>query len=209
MGNVARMAGACTVPNIYESAVIPFADGPVATEVETDSSVAWFALIVHQYKRELCEQVLASRGYEYFSPSFLTVKIWSDRCMNVDVPLFPGYIFCRFNPEKRLALLQIPGVLGIVSSGKQFLEVDAAEIEAIRIAIASKLPVEPCRSLMPGEKVKVVQGPLRGVTGVLVRTKGESRLLLSVAMLNRHVSVEVDVCQLAVEDRAADRPEVQ
>jgi transcription antitermination factor NusG len=207
MENVARMAGACSVANICEAG-IPIENGAAVTEAPADSSVAWFALVIHQYKREQCEQMISRMGYEYFSPCLQTIKIWSDRRKRVDVPLFPGYIFCRFNPQKRLALLQIPGVLGIVSSGKQFLEVDANEIEAIRIAMASQLPVEPYPFFTPGQKVKVTQGPLRGVKGVLVRVKAETRLILSVAILNRSVSVEVQAGHLAPQDHAPRNSEV-
>jgi transcription antitermination factor NusG len=206
MENVARMAGACLVPSVGQSAGMPANEGPA--EAPIVHPVAWFALIVHQYKREQCEQMLASRGYEYFSPCFQTVKTWSDRRKRVDVPLFPGYIFCRFDPEKRLAVLQIPGVLGIVSTRKQFLEVDAKEIEAIRTAMASRFSVEPYPFMMPGQKVKVAKGPLCGVEGVLVRVKDGSRLLLSVGILNRCVSVEVNADQLAIQDKVTQYREV-
>ena len=204
MGNVAGMAGACSVPNIHQTAGILIRDADAAIGGAFDSSNAWYALIIHQYKREQCEQMLDGMGYDYFSPCFQIVKIWSDRRKHIDVPLFPGYIFCRFNPEKRLALLRTPGILGIVSSGARFLEVDKKEIEAIRTAMASKLPVEPYPSLALGQKVTVTQGPLRGVNGVLVRAKAESRLVLSVAILNRAVSVEVQTSHLVAQNQASD-----
>jgi transcription antitermination factor NusG len=202
MGNVARMAGACPAPNMYHPAGIPLRDEKDAMAAPAELSSAWFALIIHQYKREQCEQMLAGMGYEYFSPCFQTVKNWSDRRKRVDVPLFPGYIFCRFDTNRRLPILQIPGVLGIVSSGKQFLEVDASELESIRTAMASRLPVEPYPFMEPGQKVKVIHGPLCGLKGTLVRAKAESRLLLSVAILNRCVSVEVQASHLVAQDHA-------
>jgi transcription termination/antitermination protein NusG len=207
MENVTGMAGACPDPRLHRPQEIYLQDSNKIA-ASADASCAWFALIIHQYKREQCEQMLGSRGYEYFSPCFQTIKQWSDRRKHVDVPLFPGYIFCRFNPQCRLPLLQIPGVLGIVSSGKQFLEVDAKELDAIRKAMAGPLPVEPYPFMTPGQKVKVVHGPLRGIHGVLVRTKAESRLLLSVGILNRCVSVEVQASHLAARDHVADQMEI-
>jgi transcription antitermination factor NusG len=199
MGNVARMAEVCFQDDCLQGVQTVAETGMTAGAQEAPASLAWFALVIHQYKREQCELMLARMGYEYLSPCVSVVREWSDRQKRMQVPLFPGYIFCRFNPEKRLALLTIPGVRAIVGSGKRFLEVDSKEIEAIRVALASRLPVERFPDLPYGQKVKVIQGPLRGVEGRLVRMKAQSRLLLSVTMLNRFVSVEVEAHQLAVQ----------
>lgn len=198
MGNVARMAEVCSQGNYFQSEQIIGETGTAAAGPAMPNPTRWFALVIHQYKREQCEQMLRQLGYEYFSPCTGIVRELSDRQKRMQVPLFPGYIFCRFNPEKRLALLQVPGILGVVGSGKQLLEVDRNEIEAIRMALASKLPIEPFNEIVPGQKVKVMQGPLRGLKGRLVRIETQSRLLLSVTMLNRTVSVEVEAHQLAV-----------
>jgi transcription antitermination factor NusG len=209
MANVAGMAGACSLPNNHPISDIAMRDAsPVTSGPFHFHSTAWYALIIHQYKREQSEQLLSGMGYEYFSPCFETVKVWSDRRKRVDVPLFPGYIFCRFNPAQRLPLLRTPGILGIVSAGARFLEVDSKEIEAIRTALASKLPVEPYNSMTPGQKVRVTDGPLRGVNGVLVRSKAQSRLILSVAILNRSVAVEVQSSHLSARDQAVDSLEI-
>lgn len=151
----------------------------------------WFALQVRQRDLSRCETSLASKSYELFSPKTTEVHHWADRKKRVEVPLFPGYIFCRLNPENRLPVLQIPGVLGIVSSGKALLEVDPKEMEAIRIAVASKAHMEPIPHLVVGNKVRLKSGPLAGLEGVLERIQNQTRLILSVAMLNRSVSVEV------------------
>jgi transcription antitermination factor NusG len=200
MGHVARMTGVCSQRSDFPSERILTKAGTASTGSVEPNRIPWFALVIHQYKREQCEQMLDQLGYEYFSPCTSVVRDWSDRQKRMQVPLFPGYIFCRFNPEKRLPLLQIPGILGVVGSGKRLLEVDKAEIEAIRVAVASKLPMEPLLVSIPGQRVKVMQGPLRGLEGLLVRVKAQSRLLLAVTMLNRAVSVAVEAQQLAVQN---------
>jgi transcription antitermination factor NusG len=200
MVDVTRMAGACPPPEAESPAQNKVSTAAPIAESPNAEPSAWFALVIHQYKRERCEEMLARLGYEYFSPCVEVVRTWSDRRKCLTVPLFPGYIFCRFNPEKRLALLRIPGVLGVVGSAKHLHEVSANEIDAIRVAIRSDLLVEPCPFMAIGKKIKVKQGPLRGVEGVLVRSKTRSRLLLSVGILNRSVSVEVEETQLAGQD---------
>jgi transcription antitermination factor NusG len=189
------MAGACPLSaQILADAEAPLTESPMA------GAAAWFALVIHQYKRERCEEMLSRLGYEYFSPCVEVVRNWSDRRKCLTVPLFPGYIFCRFNPEKRIALMRIPGVLGVVGSTRQLHEIGDDEIEAIRLAIRSSLRLEPCPFVMPGQRVRVTEGPLRGVEGVLVRNKSRARLLLSVGILNRSVSVEIEETQLEPQE---------
>jgi transcription antitermination factor NusG len=198
MANVAGMAGVCSHQQCFQRGHAVIGEGAALAGEAFSNPAAWFALVIHQNKRPQCEQILTDLGYEYFSPCTWVVREWSDRQKRTQVPLFPGYIFCRFNPEKRLALLQIPGILGIVGSSKRVLEIDPSEINAIRVALASRLPIEPVSELAPGLRVTVMQGPLRGLEGVLVREKAQSRLLLSVTMLNRAVSVEVEANQLSL-----------
>jgi transcription antitermination factor NusG len=197
MSNVAEMAEVCSQHSYFENA---HDSQIISGEPGVERRVAWFALVIHQFKREQCEQMLAQMDYEVFSPCIGVVRQWSDRKKLLQVPLFPGYIFCRLDPEKKLPVLKIPGVLSIVGSCRRFLEVDAKEIEAIRVAIASRLPMEPIQGIAPGQKVKVTRGPLCGLEGRLMRTKTQSRLLLSVSMLNRHVSVEMEANQLTVQN---------
>ncbi len=196
MSNVAEMAEVCSQHSYIGAAHGSLKNG-VATE--TKNKMAWFALVIHQFKREQCEQMLARLGYEFFSPCIGVTRQWSDRKKLLQVPLFPGYIFCRLDPEKKLPVLRIPGVLSIVGSSRRFLEVDTKEIEAIRVAIASRLPIEPAVAIVPGQKVRVTHGPLCGLEGRLMRTNAQSRLLLSVSMLNRCVSVEVEANQLTLQ----------
>jgi transcription antitermination factor NusG len=110
----------------------------------------------------------------------------------VDLPLFPGYVFCEFDPAKRLQIEYIPGVSGIVSFGNKLAEVDRAEISAIQSVLAAGLNVAPWPRLEPGRKVEIHRGPLRGLTGVIVGDRNNHRLILSVTLLSRSVSVEMD-----------------
>ena len=188
MGNVAKMAVACSPSDNSSWSPSSLSNQPEA--------FPWYALQIRQRGRELCEQMLRNAGYEYFSPCQRTERQWSDRKKIVDLPLFPGYVFCRFDPFKRLPILKMPAVIGVVSAGKRLLEVDSRELEAVRVAVESRLPVEPVPYLSPGEKIIITAGPLRGVEGVLERVKKQPRLLLSITMLNRSISVEVDMSQV-------------
>jgi transcription antitermination factor NusG len=108
------------------------------------------------------------------------------------VPLFPGYTFCRFNAERRLPILQIPGVVNIVSFGNHPAPIPENEISTVRSVVETDLAVRPWPFLQVGQKVRIQKGPLAGVEGFLVEFKHSFRLVVSVTLLNRSVAAEVD-----------------
>ena len=106
--------------------------------------------------------------------------------------LFPGYIFCRFDPNDRLPILTAPGVVDVVGFGKIPEHVPEAEIERVRRMVESGLLVTPYPYVQVGQAVLIERGPLSGVEGILVDVKGKVRLVVSVNLLQRSVSAEVD-----------------
>jgi transcription antitermination factor NusG len=154
--------------------------------------VSWFALQVRGRQEFNISENLGSNGYEWFLPLYKSSKRWSDRIKQVDSPLFPGYVFCRFNPMDRLPILKIPGVIQIVGFNRQLVAVDEDEIRAIQALVASGIPNHPCPYLEVGDKVRIESGPLRGLEGLLVEFQGNHQLVLSVTLLQRSVAVKID-----------------
>jgi transcription termination/antitermination protein NusG len=131
---------------------------------------------------------------------------WSDRVKLLQLPLFAGYLFCRFDPSHRARILATPGVFFIAGIGKTPLPVDPEEIEAIRLAVNCGGRVEPWNRLQVGHTVRIEQGPLSGLTGVLLRWKGGNHLILNVQLLQRGVAVEVDESWVLPCDPVAASP---
>jgi transcription antitermination factor NusG len=156
------------------------------------SGLPWFALQIRQTSRKACERLLEYQDATFFSPCMSVERKWSDRVKTLEIPLFPGYLFCRFDPSYRQPIVTIPGVLGIVSAGRSLLEVDASELRGIQVAVNTRRPISPVDYLVAGQRVQITSGPLRGLDGTLEQIRSRSRLLLSVTMLNRSVAVELD-----------------
>ena len=152
----------------------------------------WFALQVRMRHEGDVSDHLQGKGYEWFLPLYKSRRRWSDRVKEVDAPLFPGYLFCRFNPHDRLPILKTPGVTQIVGYNHVPVPVDEQEIIAIRRLIASGVPNFPCAYLEVGSKVRIDAGALRGLEGILMDVKGKRRLVLSITLLQRSVAVEID-----------------
>jgi transcriptional antiterminator NusG len=152
----------------------------------------WFAVRVRSNHERIAAAHLRERGYEEFSPSWKTERRWSDRTKEMDQFLFPGYVFCRLNPLDRLPVLTAPGVVDLVGFGKIPAPVPDQEIETVRRMVQSGLFVMPWPFLELGHRVLIERGPLAGVEGNLEEVKGKCRLVVSVQLLQRSVSAEVD-----------------
>lgn len=167
----------------------------------------WFAIQVRTRHEIGIADYLSAKGYEQFLPLYKCRKNWSDRIKEVQAPLFPGYLFCRFDPSDRLPILKTPGVVQIVGNGRSPAPVCDAEIAALQKMVASGLPNQPWPFLHAGDKVQIEAGPLRGLEGVLVAFRGSRHLVLSVTLLQRSVAVEIDCAFVSPIHPPTPRPE--
>jgi transcription antitermination factor NusG len=152
----------------------------------------WFALRV----RSNCEKIVASslrgKGYAEFLPLYRKLSRRGGPAKQVELPLFPGYVFSAFDVNRRLPILTIPGVVHVVGIGRAPESVDRDELLAVERFVASGLAVEPWPFLKTGESVLVERGPLAGLEGTLVQIKASHRLVVSLTLLQRSVAVEID-----------------
>lgn len=168
---------------------------------------AWFAVQVRTRHEIGIADHLSAKGYERFLPLYKCRRRWSDRIKEVEAPLFPGYLFCRFDPSDRLPILKTPGVVQIVGNGRSPVPVCDAEIAALQKAVASGLPNRPWPFLHTGDKVQIEAGPLRGLEGILAAFRGSQHLVLSVTLLQRSVAVEIDCAFVSPIQPPKPRPE--
>jgi transcription antitermination factor NusG len=169
----------------------PINDGASDNGGAHASSKPWFALRVKPNYEKRVATALRGKGFEELLPLYRSERQWSDRVKVMDLPLFPGYLFCRLDLASRLPLVTTPGFLYIVGVGKTPQPVDEAEILAVHSVMRSGVPVTPWPSLVVGQKVRLQHGPLRGLVGVLTKIANQQRMYVSVTLLKRSLSVEV------------------
>jgi transcriptional antiterminator RfaH len=153
---------------------------------------AWYALVCRPRHEKVVAAALQMKSLESFVPLYRDRRKWSDRTKQVDLPLFPGYAFCRFGIQERSQVLKTPGVMSVVGNGRMPLAVDDEEITRLQRVVDSGLSLQPWAFLEAGDKARVACGPLRGVEGIVVRAKNRDRMVVSVTLLRRAVAVEVD-----------------
>ncbi len=157
---------------------------------------AWYAVWTRSRHEQTVHDQLVQKGYETFLPTVVRWSRWKDRKKKIDWPLFPGYCFVRFDGRERLPIVTCSGVVKIVGFEGQLATIPDEEIEGIRRLISSSLPYDPCPLIAEGSMVEVVHGPLKGVTGRLVRKGAQARLILAVNLIGQGVSAEVDAADV-------------
>ena len=164
----------------------------------TPPKASWYALQVRSRKEGYVASQIQGQGYECLLPTYKSIRKWSDRVKEVEQPLFPGYLFCRFDFENRRPVITTPGVLQIVGYGRTAISVSDEEIQSLQLAVSSGMPKQPWPYLEVGQRVRVNYGTLSGLEGILVNVKGNHRVILSVTLLQRSVAMEVETSWLSV-----------
>jgi transcription antitermination factor NusG len=157
---------------------------------------SWFALTVQPNHERTAERGLLNRGLEAYLPVHRVRRRWSDRQKDMDVVLFPGYVFCRFLRSDLMRVLGAPSVRSVVGLGRSPSPVDDSEISAVKALISSGRPILPWPYLRIGQNVMIDDGPLAYLRGVVVRVKDSCRVVVSIEALGCSLAVEVDSAAL-------------
>jgi len=157
----------------------------------------WFALWTRCRHEPLVCRELESRGVEVFLPTVPRWSTWKDRRRKIYWPLFPGYCFARFNPSAKFSVLNCTGVAGIVSVSGTPATVSDDEIDAVRRIVASSLEFDAYPNIPTGTRVEIIRGPLKGVVGRLTRVGSRTSFLVTVELINRSVSVQIEAADIS------------
>jgi transcription antitermination factor NusG len=152
----------------------------------------WYGIRTLSRHERVAAIALGGKGYEPYLPLYRLNRRRAGVLVKAELPLFPGYLFCRFDVKKRLPILTTTGVISVVGFGREPVAIPDEEIETVRAVLYSGLPAEPCPYLREGQRVRIRHGSLDGVEGMLVKKKNQFRMVISVTMLQRSISVEID-----------------
>jgi transcription antitermination factor NusG len=172
-------------------------------------SPGWWAVYTRHHHEQKVTEMLEAKGLEVFFATYRARRQWRDRIKVLPTPLFPCYVFVRERIDAKLHVVSTPGVHMIVTRGQEFALVPDEEIDAIRKASRADEHLEPCPYLKAGERIRITQGPMKGVEGVLLRRSGQYRLVLSVDLLSQSASVEVDASDIAALEAAPNSPHME
>jgi len=160
------------------------------------SEAHWVAVYTVARHEKVIAQQFEERNIETFLPLYRSVHRWKDRKKEVELALFPSYVFVRISALRKLHVLQVPGVVNIVTFNGELAVLPEQEINALRNGLDNQLCAEPWPYLRVGKRVRVIRGPMAGAKGILSRKKDRYRVVISVDVLMRSIAVEVDVTDL-------------
>lgn len=162
----------------------------------------WYAIYTKaRHEKRVAEQ-LAQKSVKTLLPLYESVQHWRNGRHRVLFPLFPGYAFVRILLSNRREVLKVPGVVRLVGFGNGPVPLRDEDIEGLRRGLVSGISLSPHPYLTAGRRVCVVSGPLEGMRGILVRRKGEFRLVVSLDLIMRSVIADVDVADIRPEKSA-------
>ena len=170
--------------------MLMYQEDPDALSATSDHP--WYALRVKPRHEKSTAGFLRNKGYTEFLPLYTSTRRWSDRIQKVELPLFHGYLFCRFDFGDRLPILKTPGVLQIVGTGQLAHPVHEHEITALQAVVKSGLLMQPWPFLKVGQRVIIQDGPLRNVEGLVADIRDPRHLIVSITLLQRSVAVCIE-----------------
>jgi transcription antitermination factor NusG len=169
-------------------------------ETNHESRPAWYALYTkHQHEKSAAD-LLVRKNFEVLSPLYSSTRRWQDRTKTgVLLPVFPCYLFVCTTLSRKPEVLRTPGIFSMVSSAGQACEVPEHDIQMVRQICSDPARIAPHPYLCAGETVRVRTGPFAGLTGVITRFKNGFRVVLSIALLQKSVALELDAFSLEPE----------
>lgn len=190
-----------TTPIIERAPANPRTLGPspvIADEAELEAFLQpqWYAAYTRaNHERRVADQ-LSEHEVEHFLPEYESVRRWKDRKVRLQMPLFPGYLFVHLALRDRLRVLQVPGVARLVGFDGHPTSVPEDEVTRIREFLDQGLRVGPHPYLTAGRRVRLKSGPLAGTEGILLRRKGNFRVVISIGLIQRAVAVDVELADV-------------
>jgi transcription antitermination factor NusG len=180
----------------------PMTEPPVVCPVDVDEY--WYALQIRCGREHFVSQLLQAKTCRVFLPVYESRRTWSDRVKTFQLPLFPGYLFCRMSlSERSVPVITTPGVQRIVGFGSAAAPIPESEVNAVRSICASGLRHGPYPYSSARPNIRVMRGPLAGMEGTLLRLNGRDRLVVSVSLLQRSVAVHISADWVTMESATA------
>ncbi|MGA8656603.1 MAG: UpxY family transcription antiterminator [Chthoniobacterales bacterium] len=164
--------------------------------ISNDPQASWYAVYTHANHEKKAAAEISRRGVESFLPLYRTARRWSDRRIELDMPLFQGYVFVHLALCDRLKVLQVPGVVRLVGFGGLAAPLPEEQIDTLRSGLNGYWRAEPHPYLAVGRRVRLKSGPLAGIQGILLRRKGNFRIVISIDLIHRAVVVDADAADV-------------
>ena len=155
----------------------------------------WYALHTRSHFEQKVYDGLCGKSLEAFLPRMQVMSRRKDRRKKIFVPMLTGYVFVRsgLHPEEHLQIVKTVGVVRIISFKGKPVPANEEEIQSLMVLDGTDRTVENRAYMKRGDKVMIMEGPLKGLVGFYLRHKGKSdKVVVSIELLNRSLAVEIE-----------------
>lgn len=155
----------------------------------------WFAAYTMSRHEKRIAAHCEHAGIEHFLPLYGQHKTWKNRVRgDVQLPLFPNYIFARLLPGAHVGLLRAPGVLSMVGNAAGPVPIPGEDMDALRQFVRCKAFL-PHAFVYSGDRVRISRGPLNGLTGVVLRRNNGLRFVVTLDLIGKSVAVDLEATE--------------
>jgi len=187
------MEGALTTPHYSSEAV-------AARGINNAPPPDWYAIYTRSSHEKSVVRHFSVREIECYLPSYRTTRRWKNRLkVELELPLFPGYVFARFPWSRHASVLEVSSVVCIVGNGREALPLRQDEIQSLRTGLERRR-AEPHPNIHVGERARIASGPLEGFEGIAVRRSNGLRVVLSLQQIVKNAPVEMPSVAVEVEE---------
>ena len=158
----------------------------------------WYAVSTCSRQENVAASMLAGLGIRCFHPLITEVHCWSDRKKTVSRPLFPCYLFVHIarSCETQLRVLKVPGIVSFVGGAHGPTAIPEEEIDSVRAVLSSGIDCVPHPFFQVGDRVRIVRGVLAGIEGTFIRSGWDSKLVISIEMIQRSMAINIAGCDI-------------
>ena len=165
-------------------------------ENAVQNEMLWYAGYTASRHEKRVAEHFAQRGVEHFLPLYETIHRWNNGRHRVQLPLFPGYVFVHIALRDRMRVIEVPGFVRLVGFNSLPCPLPEVDINRVKEALNKGVVAEPYPYLTVGTRVGVRNGPLQGMTGILLRRQNKCRVVISVDLIMRSMAVEVEAADV-------------
>lgn len=163
----------------------------------TTSALNWYVLVTRSRHEKKCNELLRKKGFEVFLPLQKVMREWSDRKKEIELPLFSGYLFIRYEEARRLEVLNIPGIVRFIRYNQQDAIIPETQIQAVRLALQNMKSVEVTdQKFSQGQEITIKSGPFKGLFGKIIQYKGKRKILVSIDAIGKALLIELGKTQI-------------
>lgn len=156
-----------------------------------NDELRWYALYVRSRFEKKVHDALLHRKIDTYLPMVLTIRQWKDRKKKVYLPLFKGYVFIRIDLRQSLEVLKVEGAVQIIGFAGNPISIPDEQIQAVKLLISGNYETEVIPLLEKGDYVEIISGPLKGLSGMVLRNGSPLRFIVAIGIIGRSVAVEV------------------